>query len=243
MTSPHIPRHLSASRVGTYLRCPQKYYRAYVLGKPTLATPEMQLGSAVHKAIEAHHAGEDAAVAFAKWWRASREFMATNAMPVPAGLTVAADALLDLYLSDPCPDGKTEVGWTVRLPDVAVPVTGYYDLVDVRGRIWEHKTSAYPWQRGRTETEFQGRLYLAAAPYVLGRPSEGLTYTVLSYQLGAQMQRFRIETSAEEDAKVTRTCNAVLAAMAAGEWEPRCKAGRCAYPDNCGRAVKSEDAA
>jgi CRISPR/Cas system-associated exonuclease Cas4 (RecB family) len=240
--SVHTPRHLSASRVTTYLRCPQKYYRAYVLGKPTLATPEMQLGSAVHKAIEAHHAGEDAQRAFAQWWRASREFMATNAMTVPAGLTVAADALLDLYLSNPCPDGKTEMGWTVRLPGVPVPVTGFYDLVDIKGRIWEHKTSAYPWQRGRAESELQGRLYLAAAPYVLGCPAEGLTYTIMSYQLGSQLRRFSLDNSDEEDAKVVETCNAVLAGMAAGEWEPRCRPGRCAYPDGCGRVTK-EDAA
>jgi hypothetical protein len=232
--------HLSASRVGAYLRCPARYYRSYVLGKPTLATPEMQLGSAVHKAIEAHHLGEDAQVAFATWWRASREFMATNAMAVPAGLTVAADALLDLYLASPCPPGQPEMKWTVALPGIGVPVTGFYDLVDGTGRVWEHKTAAYPWKRERAETEFQGGLYLLVAPLVLGKPSPGLTYTILSYMLGTQLQRYALEPDVVRDARVLETLRVALAGMQAGHWEPGCRSYRCAYPDNCGRAVPAE---
>lgn len=46
------PFPLSWSRISTFLRCPKKFYLKYVEGLEEPPTPEMELGSMVHEAIE-----------------------------------------------------------------------------------------------------------------------------------------------------------------------------------------------
>ena len=46
---------VSPSRLKTWLTCPLRWAAVYLEGKPIQVTPAMAFGSAIHKALEAHH--------------------------------------------------------------------------------------------------------------------------------------------------------------------------------------------
>ena len=48
----HKKRWLSPSSINTYLRCPNRFFRRYILKQPTKLNIHLLRGSAVHKAIE-----------------------------------------------------------------------------------------------------------------------------------------------------------------------------------------------
>lgn len=235
-TTPHVPSHLSASSVAEYVRCPQRWYWKRVMGVADTPSPLMRFGTAVHRAIEQHHAGaQDPREAFCEEWLLAVRDLEADGTPVDAAnLREKGLALVSLYRADPNPDGEPEAGWRVTLPLLGVPLVGYFDLA---GTDWlaEHKCSLWPWKEGRVGKEIQGGLYLAAFPFARGRLATHIDYTILSINPQPALTRIRLETDAMRCYMALEAARQALAGMRGGHWEARCKPEQCSYPEMCQR--------
>lgn len=99
--------HLGASKIATYLKCPQMYYLTYVEKRPAPKSPHAAMGTCIHKVVQmAHearwtpdHAGRAAQV-LQDLWEGARETTADPDHPdMPGTLSKACDEWLPWYLA------------------------------------------------------------------------------------------------------------------------------------------------
>lgn len=229
------PRHLSASSVTKYLRCPAEWFFSYVKKIPQPENAPMLFGKAMHTAVQAFHEGRDAQAVFARAWLYERQRMTELGIPYTPVYAELGPTLLALYEDDPLPDGTCEVSARLNVPGIAVPIRLVLDLVYDEGRcIGELKTAGVPWEEGRAETEFQGQLYRVCAEPLTDTPLSSLTYTVLSVAPRPLLTRIVLPPANKElEDSVREVCRVVLQSIAAGIWTPRCAPSACRYPLHC----------
>lgn len=167
MTESFRPKHLSVSSVELYARCPAQYRLRYVDGIKTPSTVQQAWGTAFHAALEAGHHGEDAAVAWLRFWNAARDDLARRNLDLVPGKQHGV-TLLDEYeergLAVQCP---SEVRFMLPFPGGRIPVQllGFIDAVTpyemreyktTSGRWWSetkaqlaHQTHVYGWAHQR----------------------------------------------------------------------------------------------
>ena len=181
--------HFSASALRTFLTCPMKFRFQYVQGaEPAFRPSSLLLGSAVHKALAAHHLAVQAArpIASADVQAAFEEALERETRPGgiplqyregedPDSLRATGNGLIDVYLRE------AQLGTIVAVEqpfqaNLADPRTGevldpkfvgVFDLVEVDEEgtvsIAEIKTAARRWSTGQVNLDLQGTLYVEAA--------------------------------------------------------------------------------
>lgn len=135
----------------------------------------MSFGKAFADAMEAHHRGQDADVAFVR-----SHAQTGNAAPgAEHGLQ-----LLEIYRERFNLTGEPEQKFSLYLPDqkqVPVPILGFIDL-ERDDEVVEFKTSRNPWSQARADAEYQSAVYGWAFHRRHQRRPKHVRYLVFSTQ-------------------------------------------------------------
>ena len=168
MTSTFRPRHLSASSVALYTRCPAQYHRRYVERAPDPDSVPQAFGKAFHKALEMLHRGDDAELAWIAAWNAADAACASRGMALTPGKAHGL-ALLDLYRERglDAVRGDPERKFELHLPtsNVPVPILGFIDLAVPEAREFrDFKTTGGSWWT-QTKVDMEHQLHLYGWAY------------------------------------------------------------------------------
>ena len=148
-------KHLSASQINCYLRCPMQYYYRYIKNLTLPPRSALTLGSSVHAGI-AHNYNQK---------KKSRKDLKVNTIldvycqsfdmgaketewqkdEKPGEVKDQGIELLKVYHSEISPQiqpVEVEQKFEVDFPNVDYGFVGYVDLVDDKNRIIDHKTTA-----------------------------------------------------------------------------------------------------
>ena len=168
--------HLSYSSISSYLLCGRSWRFKYIDKVPTLPTPSLILGSAVHDTIEKFvvEPGQSATELFEKSWAATLEKNPginwqeqTEEKIKEDGLRLlkAPAVLQGLGKVRPKCDSEgpmIERKVTLQVPNVPVPIIGFIDIVLENGTPADFKTAARKWTEDQAQKSLQSLFYLAA---------------------------------------------------------------------------------
>lgn len=233
MTAQFTLPHLSASSISDWLRCPALWYARRVLRTEEPPSLDLAIGSALHAAAEAHHKGEDAELALIRTW-------ASDVRPAnpPDVALVRALTALDVYrAARPLVKGeKPERFFRVALPDLPIPLIGFFDL-DRRHEVRDLKTTrANWWTQERVDVSLQATAYWYARQ-ALKRPIERVVFDVLRIVEPIEIRPIETTRSAQQVSEFLDTARRVYGeiqnAITAGRAEPKCPESRCRYREVC----------
>ena len=148
-------KHLSASQINTYLRCPMQYYFRYIRGLKLPPKSALTLGSSVHAGLAHNYqqkkdshkdlkVGEvldvygqsfDLGAKETEWGKDEK----------PGEVKDQGAGLIKVYHSEIAPNiqpVEVEQKFEVNFPNVDYGFIGYVDLLDDKKRIIDHKTTA-----------------------------------------------------------------------------------------------------
>ena len=169
--------HLSYSSISLYLSCPEAWRRKYVENEPTIASPALVFGSAIHNTVEEYIAGDHNGTIVDLWsmhWenalkRDTVEWgSSTPEHHFNEGYRILRDESIVDELSNikvqRDADGIAAVEKKVELnvPGVPLPMIGYIDIITEDGIPGDFKTSARSWSANKAANEMQPLFYLAA---------------------------------------------------------------------------------
>ena len=162
--------HLSYSSISMYLACPESWRRKYIAKEPTVSSPALIFGSAIHNTVEQYvQVGGDLLSIWSEKWAGQMEKEGGNVlwgMSSPEdsynkGIQLLSDkGVIDtLKMIKP---KSIEMKVELRVPGVPVPIIGYIDLITEDGTVCDFKTSSKSWTATRARDEQQPIFYLSA---------------------------------------------------------------------------------
>lgn len=161
--------HLSYSSIAAYLACPEAWRRKYIAKEPTVSTPALVFGSAMHATVEQFvQTGGDVLSIWSEKWAGQVESetnvlwgMETSEHHYNEGVRMLSDP--DILSGISVIKAKEiERKVELRVPGVKPVVIGYIDIISADGIPGDFKTSAKSWSNGRAADELQPLFYLAA---------------------------------------------------------------------------------
>lgn len=226
--------HVSASALSAFLECPMAFYGRYLYNwewvSPPVQAQAMALGTAFHKAAEAHHSGLDAITALCQHW-------GSITVPMPPDYFERALRLVRLYTSTEQHDSRdvVEREFWLELPDVSVPIKGFIDLQRGPLMFRDYKTTSSKtwWTQERADTNLQMTIYALA----LSQECHGAQVTGEVHVLrhGADPVHEIITTTRNKAQQqegidcIRETWNEIQK----GDLNAVCKPGKCRYPTQC----------
>lgn len=224
--------HLSASSVNDFLACPMLWAGRRLFKWPEPQSPALAIGTAVHLALAAFHKGKDAELVLLEAWKKVR--------PVgpAAGTLERALEALTIYSARASINADFDVTETflkAPIPGVPLPFVGYLDLLAADNVIHEWKTGdAKYWSQKRVDSELQITAYWwlhvqqAGAP-----PSRIVLHAMNTARLPVAVTSYETTRTPEQLNGFIETCQAVYGRMVAQDIAPRCREGRCRFPEQC----------
>lgn len=228
-------KHLSASAVNDFLECPLRWYGRRVEKWPEAKSTAMAMGTALHSAIAAHHSGGDAELVLLEAWKFVR------ALEPPVGALERHLNALGQYvkLVEPESGDTCEFYFRAHLPGMDVPFIGYVDLYRPDSSVWEFKSGASKWDQAKVDLHLQATGYWALHELEVKAPPSRIQFVALQTGPYRPVEVTMLETR-RTDADVTAFVETVKAAyqgMQAGNYQAKCKAGRCLFPEQCSAYV------
>jgi putative RecB family exonuclease len=163
--------HLSYSSIKAYLDCARNWKFKYIENQPTVSSPALVIGSAIHKAVEGYLVREDKGQLpidfWASAWQGATEGVAVNwngdtpEQHYNEGVRLLSNDQV-IYNLSCIHAAKIEERVDLHVPGVPVPVIGYIDIQTDDGVPGDFKTSARSWSQEQAEKESQSLFYLAA---------------------------------------------------------------------------------
>lgn len=189
--SSKLPRHLSASSIGLYLRCPNCWAQRYVEGDKSGLSSPLFFGRVISLGLEALHLGNDPRPIVEKAHRQFAEIMAKHGMGELRPSAAWAVALLQKYATDYFHSrGAPERKFKLTVPGVPVPLIGYLDLETSKNcklgkcvaGIEEYKTTTKmgSWNQKRVDQDIQLTTYWAQHLQRHGRQPDYLRLIAMS---------------------------------------------------------------
>jgi len=160
--------HLSYSSISTFLACPESWRRKYIAKEPTVSSPALIFGSAIHNTVEQYvQVGGDLLSIWGEKWGAQLEKdgasvlwgMETPDESYNKGVKVLSDKDIAVALKEIKPR-QVERKVELRVPGVEIPIIGYIDIITEDGVVCDLKTSAKSWTSARAKDELQPIFYL-----------------------------------------------------------------------------------
>lgn len=169
--------HLSYSSISAYLYCPRSWKFKYLENIPTVGSPALVFGSAMHGAIESYITSDRKKTPVDHWQAAWNK--ATEGQQINWGDTTRESICNDgirilsndqvIYGLNTVLPGKNEQGGNLveqkvelHVPDVPIPIIGYIDVQTGDGTPGDFKTSSRSWTQDQAQKETQSLFYLAA---------------------------------------------------------------------------------
>lgn len=161
--------HLSYSSIAAYLACPEAWRRKYIAKEPTVSTPALVFGSAMHATVEQFvQTGGDVLSIWGEKWTGQVEKetnvlwgMESSEQHYNEGVRMLSDPDILSGIST-IKAKEIERKVELRVPGVKPVVIGYIDIISTDGIPGDFKTSAKSWSNGRAADELQPLFYLAA---------------------------------------------------------------------------------
>jgi len=162
--------HLSYSSISMYLACPESWRRKYIAKEPTVSSPALVFGSAIHNTVEQYvQVGGDLLSIWSEKWAGQMEKEGGNVlwgMDNPEthfneGVRILSDKAIAGQIAV-IKAKQIERKVELRVPGVPIPIVGYIDIIAADGIPGDFKTSAKSWTNGRAADELQPLFYLAA---------------------------------------------------------------------------------
>lgn len=232
------PAYLSVSQVTSFLACPMRYRLRYVDQVPPAARASaLVLGGAVHTAVEWLHRAwshgarptnaEVVSIFEADLQAAAADEIRFRDGEDLASLRAVGVSLISLYVREVAPGTPkgVELPFEVELSDprtgevLDVALRGWVDLVEGDGTFVELKTAS---KRYDVETVALN-LQLSAYSYAgrrLYRRRPALRLDCLLKTREPRFERLMVERTEEDDARLFRIVQEVLAAVEAGSFFP-----------------------
>ena len=211
-----MPKNLSATQVGAWLRCPRCWLERYRENHEEPPTGNLLFGRAFSEALECLHKGQDYQTAwvqaYSKLERLATERFSTHlAASSETGLS-----LLNQYVSHGVFNGTPERRFEVKIKQLPVPVIGYFDLEekDKKGNpigVVEFKTTSATWTQERVDTELQGTIYYCAF-WTMYRVLPHITYVVGDIRNG-ELKFFETTRSKAQCLELLETINTAWTQM------------------------------
>lgn len=251
--------HYSASQLGVFLSCPERFRLQYVLGmRPAHRSIDLVFGSSVHAVLARFHEAqqerrkidpEEVSLDF------TRDFAAAaSAADVLCGddesvetLTERGQALVSKYAVEHAPSEVLAVEHRFALSAEQLPegfppdveFTGVLDVVEraADGTVWvtELKTAARKFDEVRLRYDLQMTLY-AAACNSLGWPTAKLRFRVLLKGARPNIMTHEVFRDTASLAEGGRVATQVLRAVERGIFYPvrGWQCATCPYRSSCG---------
>ena len=161
--------HLSYSSISMYLACPESWRRKYIAKEPTVSSPALVFGSAIHATVEHYiQAGGDLLSIWGEKWAGQVEKetnvlwgMESSEQYFNDGIRILSAPEIVAGISAIKPR-EIERKVELRVPGVRPVIVGYIDVIEADGVPGDFKTSAKSWGSGRAADELQPLFYLAA---------------------------------------------------------------------------------
>lgn len=160
--------HLSYSSISTYLACPESWRRKYIAKEPTITTPALVFGSAIHGTIEEYiSAGGKLPELWSKHWNNAIEGQTiawdgdTPETHYNEGVRILGNEQV-IYGINTLKPRSIEQKVELNVSGVPVPIIGYIDVITEDGTPGDIKTSSKSWNSERAAGEMQPLFYLAA---------------------------------------------------------------------------------
>jgi RecB family exonuclease len=226
--------HLSASSISAFRECPMAFYGRYLYGwtwvAPAMQAQAMALGSAVHKALEAHHTGQDAITALCQHW-------GTIDVPMPADAFAKALGLIRCYTADEGHDPRdvVEREFWLNIPGIPVPFTGRIDLQRGPLLFRDYKTTGSKtwWTQERVDADIQLTIYaLFLSGECRGAQATGELH-VLRHGEKFEHEVFVTTRNKAEQKEGQDSIRETWEVIQKGELNAICKPGKCRYPTRC----------
>ncbi len=228
-------RHLSASSVQDYLVCPMRWFGRRIAKwaevKPPFFQAAAATGRVVHRAISAHHRGEDADVELVRCWVEE-----TGSVTGFTSISTVI-ALLRAYTSVivPHPDDRPDLQFSFEIPGVPVPIIGFVDLLN-GSHVREFKTTSSQknWTQQDVDTAIQGSIYWAAVQAAKLAQRPRLTYSILRVGGDPVMTELETERSDGDIRDLEYLIRETYERMTDGDnLKACCKPGACSFPTEC----------
>jgi putative RecB family exonuclease len=175
------PEYLSYSSISKYLSCGENWRRHYIAKEPTMSTPALVFGSAIHATIEnyiEHRTMQTIAPDIQALWHRNWSAKVEAERNVDWGADtptqhydegkriLATSDVVDL-LDGIRPKIDTtglfmERKISLNVPGVPIPIIGYIDIMTHDGVPGDFKTSSTAWTEQKAKEEIQPVFYLAA---------------------------------------------------------------------------------
>ena len=249
--------HLSKSSAELFQTCARAWRARYIDGIKSPSTPALAVGTAFDRVTEAEWRSPGG-VDLQDRWRSTWAEVSTDTRinwngDTPQQFETQGARLLALPetvetirsitpLRKPSGEPYLQYPVTLRIPDVAVPVIGYVDLIESDGTPGDVKTAGRAWEDGKAAKELQPKLYLAAL-LAEGFPLRDLRFRHYVFvKPGARspgrVQVIETEYTPGQITHAIETVREVWRAVTAGVFVPNpnaffCKPGDCAVWDVC----------
>lgn len=220
-------KHLSVSQVRSWQWCPLRWWRERMAEPPApfQTTSVMAMGSAFHRAVEAHHRGRDPYDRLFSEWTLLKERY--DDAP-PEGRRIAFDGL-DMYIAAVGREEgeRPEERFKVEIPELPVPFIGVIDLR--RGdRLVEIKTGRANWGQAKVNADLQATAYAYANNQLRG-VLPAITFVSVRTSFSARLVQMETTRTEADLAKFEGTVRKVYGEMlAATEETLTCQCGKCA---------------
>jgi len=170
-------QHLSYSSISAYLNCPRSWRYKYLEQIPTIASPELVFGSAIHNTIESYITSDRTKLPVTFWkpiWSKQIEGEqvawgdSTPEQHFNNGVNILSNDQVIYNLNTILP-GKDHMGKflveqkvELHVPGVPLPIIGYIDVQTQDCVPGDFKTSSRSWTADKAQNETQSLFYLAA---------------------------------------------------------------------------------
>lgn len=207
---------LSASSIGSYLRCSYAYYLGNVLRIPSPPNMDMLAGTGVHSAAEAFHKGENPEEALAA---AMAEGLASMPGVIPAeaaGAVSNALAMYGVYRDKIAPTFvpiMVEQGFVIRVDGVLA--SGQIDVTDDQDQVRDTKTTRLLSKFRPDRHRLQLSLYGIAFRALTGRKPRRLLLDVVAKNL-----RFKTVEIEPDEGEFVDVLTLVAGGIMRSEFEP-----------------------
>jgi CRISPR/Cas system-associated exonuclease Cas4 (RecB family) len=227
--------HVSVSQIKTYILCSKKFEYRYVLGAdPEHMSPNLLIGSSVHKALEKYYCTVQAGaeVKESDIVQSYSEAFVRGAAEGPGVLLEEGQRLEDV---EAVGLGLVRTFLAqAQVPRVEEQLVGYIDAVvkeaDGRVVLLEHKTAARAWSQDQLDYDLQVGIYQAATG------ADAVRLQVLTKTKVPKLMLHDLVRSEQAQVEAVLVVCKVLVAIRAGAfWRNRgwqCK--DCEYGQRCG---------
>jgi putative RecB family exonuclease len=228
-----VRNHISVSQIKMFLRCPLQYKFRYIDGLKISPTSSLTLGKSIHSALESNYSqkitskqdlpGEKILDLFSDRWE--KEAVETLFSEDEKAGMVKDDGvkMVRAYhdqISPTIQPRLVEHEFNLSFENVDYTLKGIIDLVDVEGRIIDHKTAKRSMAPDDVAADIQLTCYALAYRSLFGAPEKELRFDVMVRTKVPKLQQIPTTRTQEDIQRFLKIVGFVSKAIQSGIFYP-----------------------